>query len=65
MIGMWFLACFLAFAFCFFFDLHMMNRLDLKVNLWIDKILTAIVIGSGTKPIHDILSLMTKGKYTV
>ena len=62
MIFMWILASGLAFLFCYFLDLNLMKRLDLVINPWLDKVFSAVVIGSGTKPIHDIISLMEKGK---
>lgn len=58
MIVMWFLAVAIAFAFVYWLDLCLMMRLQIKVEPFIDKFFTALAIGSGTKPIHDVISLM-------
>lgn len=60
MIGMWVLACFFGLVFALWLDLDLMARLDVNVSSWVDKILTSLVLGSGTKPIHDIISIMSR-----
>lgn len=62
MIAMWFLACILGFLFAWWLNLHMMDRLGAPQNVWVDRFFTALVLGSGTKPIHDIISLMGRNK---
>jgi hypothetical protein len=62
MIVMWFVAILIALAFVYWLDLMLMTRLNVRVESWIDKLLTALVIGSGTKPIHDMISLMNRKK---
>lgn len=62
MILMWFLAIAIAYGFVCWLNLLMMARLNVAVEPCIDKILTALVIGSGTKPIHDVISLMNNKK---
>jgi hypothetical protein len=32
------------------------------VQIWVDAIVTGIVVGSGTKPLHDVISRVQKGK---
>lgn len=62
MIAMWGLASVLGLGFAYFFNLNMMARMDIVLPEWLDKIFTALVLGSGTKPIHDIISLMSRSK---
>lgn len=62
MIAMWFLAMIFALGFVYWLDLRLMERLRVVVSPDLDKLLSALVIGSGTKPIHDIISLVNKKK---
>ena len=62
MIGMWVLASLFGFLFCYFLELQLMQRLNMDVNVWIDRFFTALILGSGTKPVHDIISLMNRSK---
>jgi hypothetical protein len=32
------------------------------INTWVDAIVTGLVVGSGTKPLHDVISRVQKGK---
>ncbi len=57
---MWVLACLIALAFALWLDLHIMARMDVQVAPFIDCLLTALVLGSGTKPVHDVLKLIRR-----
>lgn len=62
MIVMWVLASLMGLGFAYWFDLNLMARLDVEIAPCLDKIFTALILGSGTKPIHDIISLMGRGQ---
>lgn len=70
MITMWILGFGLSFGFCILFDYTIMGKIGIESltqpeMVKIDYILTAILLGSGTKPVHDLLSMLSaraKGK---
>lgn len=62
MVGMWILATLFGFAFCYSLKLQLMLRLNMEVHIWADYFFTSLILGSGTKPVHDIISLMGRAK---
>jgi len=66
MMLMWILGFFLSFGFCILFDFHLLGPLGISKlvpaiegeRALLDYILTAVLLGSGTKPVHDIISML-------
>ena len=62
MVWMWLLATLFGFAFCYTLKLQLMLRLNMEVATWVDYFFTSLILGSGTKPVHDIIALMGRAK---
>ncbi|NUM35733.1 MAG: hypothetical protein HUU50_14395 [Candidatus Brocadiae bacterium] len=62
MVFMWLLATLFGFVFCYTLKLQLMQRLNMEVHIWVDYFFTSLILGSGTKPVHDIISLMGRAK---
>ena len=62
MIIMWFFALALSLAFVQLFDFRLMDQMGIAMHNYMDKFMTAIVLGSGTKPVHDVISILKHKK---
>jgi len=58
----WGLASLIGMAACGAFGLRLMALTGLDVNKYIDVIITGLAVGSGTKPLHDLISNIQKAK---
>lgn len=46
----------------YIFNISFLSLLEVKVNPTLDLIITGLVIGSGTKPLHDLITYIQKPK---
>lgn len=58
----WGLASFLGVVACGMFGLRLMALTGMSVNKYVDVVITGIAVGSGTKPLHDLISNAQKAK---
>lgn len=52
----------LGFVFAYFLDLKFLDMLNVSVGKWWDIGITGLVVGGGTKPLHDLISYIEKAK---
>jgi hypothetical protein len=58
----WGIASFLGIVVCGLFGLQLIALTGMHVNKYVDVVITGIAVGSGTKPLHDLISNIQKSK---
>ena len=58
----WGLASLLAMCACGAFGFRLMALTGFKTNEYVDVVITGLAVGSGTKPLHDLISNIQKAK---
>lgn len=62
--GLWFLASVMGIILCGLIGVRFFETAGITVSPWLDKILTGLLIGSGTKPLHDLIVIIEKSVKT-
>jgi uncharacterized protein YqgV (UPF0045/DUF77 family) len=47
---------------CWLLHVRFLTLLEVSVHPWLDTVITGLVVGSGTKPLHDLIKYIEKAK---
>lgn len=62
-VGLWLFASILGILLCWVFKIGFLGTIGATISYtWLDYLVSGIVIGSGTKPLHDVIAYIEKAK---